>query len=188
MRLGSSCILARAFFVLACVSCQPLLAGAPTLYSYDSANRLTTITSSATGTTAQLTFDANGNLSQIVGTGAGVTALSAGTSQTIQLTTAGSNALLSFTAPQACTCLALSIGGISTVPSNAPLTLSVYDPTGQLVTSASTTGGVIRLPQVGSGTYTVIASLQNSATGSFQISLGKNLAVISVIVNDLIIN
>lgn len=144
-------------------------ADAPILYSHDAANRLIQAVNS-TGTGVGFQYDANGNLTGL--NSFSPPALTPGTAQTVQITAPGGNAVLGFTSTGAGSAMTLSIQPVATVPAGAPVQVSVYDPSGALVTSESSTGSTtLSLPALAAGSYTVVVSPENGATGSVQVTL-----------------
>jgi YD repeat-containing protein len=161
-------VLVLAPALLACVAGLSR-ADVPVLYSHDAANRLIQAVS-ATGSGVGLQYDANGNL-----TGFGSFAppvLNPGTAQTVQITAPGGNAVFGFSSSGTGSSMSLAIGSVATTPAGTPVQVSVYDSSGTLVTSATSTGATsLSLPTLAAGNYTVIVSPENGATGSLQVTL-----------------
>jgi hypothetical protein len=98
--------------------------------------------------------------------------LTTGTPVGVTLSTAGQQALLSFTAT-AGQSAALSMSAISTIPSGKAMTMRLYNPSGNEVGlgsgATSTTQTTVNLTNLVVGTYTVLVTPQDAATGSTQV-------------------
>jgi YD repeat-containing protein len=137
------------------------------IYSYDSANHLVQATST-TGSAVQYQYDPSGHLTQV--TSLSPTALNLNGTQNLDISTAGQDALLNFTA-SADQSVTLDLSSIATSPIGSSVTVSVYGPSGTLVGSASGTNTVtLNLSSLAGGTYTVIVTPQNGATGTLQVT------------------
>jgi len=155
--------------VLLASTAGPSRADVPILYTHDAANRLIQAVT-ATGSGIGLQYDPNGSLTGI--NSFAPANLTPGTAQTVQITAPGGNAVMGFTSAGSGSPLTLSVGSVATTPPSTPVDISVYDSSGTLVTSQSTTGNAtLNLPALAVGNYTVVVSPENGATGTLQVTL-----------------
>jgi YD repeat-containing protein len=154
--------------VLSLLSSQTCQAQASTTYSYDSSNRVIQAISS-TGAGVQYQYDAAGNtLSVNAITPQG---LAEGTPDTVTFSTAGEAALLSLTITPGQP-VVLMESSLMTSPSNATVTVSVYNSAGSLVGSFNTgAGSSIDLSALSPGTYSVVVVPASGATGTLRLAL-----------------
>jgi large repetitive protein len=97
-------------------------------------------------------------------------ALAADTPLNIDLAAVGQNAIVTFTATAGET-VYLTVGDITTVPTNTTISFYVYNPSGGTITNAgSTTGATVTLSNLAAGTYTVWISPAAPATATLQVS------------------
>src|SRR3974390_1542379 len=124
-----------AALILACtlLAYQRSEAQPSTLYSYDAANHLIQATAS-TGSAVRYQYDASGHLTAV--SALTPTLLNPNAQQNISIGASGQDALLTFNAT-AGESGALNFGNISTTPANSVITVGVYDGSGSLVGSAS---------------------------------------------------
>jgi trimeric autotransporter adhesin len=102
-------------------------------------------------------------------------ALTAGTPQTVTLSQPGRQGLLTFTAT-AGQAAALNMSSIATTPAGKSVTMAVYNPSGNQVTSTTgTSQATLNLTNLVAGTYSVLLSLADAATGSVQVKLANGL-------------
>lgn len=116
--------------------------------------------------TAQQTMSFSMTLSSDVGG-----TLTMGTPQGVTVASPGQAALLSFvaTANQSVT---LTVSSQVTVPASTPIYVNVYSPAGNQISSGSSaTGSTLSLPSLAAGTYSVLVSPSNAATGSAQVKV-----------------
>ena len=106
------------------------------------------------------------NLSQdITGT------LVLGTASNVTLSSLGQNALYTFTTT-ASGSVVVTAGSITTSPANTPVTIYVYNASNTLIQSLSMTlSGTMNLGTLAAGTYTVLVTPNNGATGSLQLTV-----------------
>lgn len=141
---------------------------ASTQFSYDNLGRLTQANQSG-GSNTQYQYDANGNptSSALSNTGA----LSLSTPLSVNLTTPGQSATLTFTATTGQS-LNLNLSGISTAPAGGSVTISVYNPSGVLVSSTTgSTTATLNLTNLSAGNYSVVIVPQTNTTVALQASL-----------------
>lgn len=150
-----------------------LIAGAEaatTQYSYDNLGRLTQA-AQTNGSTVQYQYDANGN--PISSTLSNNSTLTLNTPLNINVATPGQTATLSFSAT-AGQSLTLNLIGISSSPAGSAVTVSVYNPSGVLVTSSSgSTTTTLTLNNLSAGTYSVVITPQIGTTAAMQVSLAS---------------
>jgi YD repeat-containing protein len=146
----------------------PCYAQATTVYSFDSSNRIIQAISS-TGAGVQYQYDAAGNTVAV--NAISPQALTQGTGDTVTFSTAGEAALLSITINPGQP-VVLSESSLLTFPSNAAVTVNVYDSTGSLAASFNAaTSGSIDLSGLSPGTYSIVVVPASGATGSLQLAL-----------------
>ena len=148
-------------------------AQATTVYSFDDSNRVIQVISS-TGAGVQYQYDAAGNTTAVNAISAAP--LAQGTPDTATFSTPGQPTLisLSITAGQP---VVLTVSSLTTIPSNSPVIVNVYNSAGSLVDSLNTSAGTsIDLSSLPPGAYSVIVVPTGGATGSVTLALNPEPA------------
>jgi YD repeat-containing protein len=150
-----------------------IVRAATTQYSYDSLGRLTQASQTG-GSNSQYQYDASGNPTSNTLSNSG--ALSLSTPLNVNLITPGQSAALTFTATTGQS-LNLNLAGISTTPAGGMVTISVYNPSGALISSTTgSTTATLNLINLSAGNYSVVIMPQSNTTVALQANLAAPAA------------